>query len=170
MSKLLKRSFSPIAGLDAEILVLGSMPGEASLIKHQYYAHPRNAFWPIICDILGCEAETTYEARTQALLDHQIALWDVLRCCERTGSLDSNIKSESEEANDFLGFLSEHSELQRICFNGKKAFNSFKKHVLRLSPELSDQYRLVVLPSTSPANASIPMAIKKARWVEALTR
>lgn len=166
----LKYGFGPVAGDDAAILILGSMPGEASLTRNQYYGHPRNAFWPIVCGILEADPRVAYTERLQLLLDNQIALWDVLKTCEREGSLDASIQVASEEANDLVGFLSQHSQIRTLCFNGQKAFNSFRKHLLKLAPELAESYELITLPSTSPANASVPMDIKVARWTHALAR
>lgn len=101
-------SFDPIAAPDAEILILGSMPGRASLAAGQYYAHAQNAFWRIMAELLGFDATAPYAERTQALKSARIALWDVLHSCEREGSLDTNIDRETLVANDFAAFLREH--------------------------------------------------------------
>lgn len=87
--------FPPIAKPDATILILGSMPGQKSLDENQYYAHPRNSFWPIILKLFKLKGELTYTQREQLLLDNRIAVWDVLKSCYREGSLDSDIDNSS---------------------------------------------------------------------------
>lgn len=158
----MKACFPPISDREAEILILGSMPGEKSLEENQYYAHPRNLFWPMMELLFGIDAKAEYADRLEQLKKSRVALWDVLKCCEREGSLDVNIKSE--EANDLLAFLDSHKKINRICFNGQKSYAAFKKHVLKKHTELEQQYRLIILPSTSPANASIKKEEKIKRW------
>jgi hypoxanthine-DNA glycosylase len=97
--------FPPIEGASAHTLILGTMPGAASLAVTQYYAHPRNAFWTILADLVGFDPQLDYVARTQRLVDAGIAVWDVLRSCERRGSLDSEIDRTSVVANDFDRFF-----------------------------------------------------------------
>ncbi|MCW8830889.1 MAG: DNA-deoxyinosine glycosylase [Gammaproteobacteria bacterium] len=160
--------FPPASLPDAELLIVGSMPGKLSLEYNQYYAHPRNLFWQIMYQVLGIELDKSYESRIKELNQNKIALWDVIRQCEREGSLDSSINSETEEVNDFAGFLSSHQAITRICFNGKKAFLSFKKNILSSHSSIADHYDLIVLPSTSPANASIPRDVKIAQWQDAI--
>lgn len=162
--------FPPASIPDAEILILGSMPSRVSLKKNQYYAHPRNLFWPIMSLVFGIEPDDQYEHRITGLNAKKIALWDVIRQCEREGSLDASINTETEEANDIAEFLSSHSEITRICFNGKKAFSSFKKNILNTHKSIAEEYELIVLPSTSPANASIPREVKIAQWKKALLK
>jgi len=153
------RSFAPIAGRDARVLVLGSMPGRASLEAGRYYAHPQNAFWRIAAALLGLEADASYRARVQALKAARIALWDVLHSCVREGSLDTRI--EQEIANDFEAFFRTHRGITHVFFNGAKAEASFRRHVLaRLSVEL----RYARLPSTSPAHASLSFSRKLGAW------
>ncbi len=142
------------------------MPGKASLAANQYYAHPRNGFWPIISSILGVPSDAPYEKRCRALITQRVALWDVLKTCTRTGSLDSDIVESSIVPNDFETFLSGHPAIATIFFNGAKAEQTYKRHVLPKLPERFARIRLVRLPSTSPANASIPLAVKLQRWKE----
>lgn len=160
-------SFKPVASKKAKILILGSMPGKASLEAGQYYAYPRNAFWPIIMAILGKEATVSYEDKTKALVESGIALWDVLHSCERNTSLDSDIVKSTEGVNDFQDFFKRHPEIKYIFFNGAKAEECFKRKVL---PDIDVNFvnkrilALKRLPSTSPANAGISWEDKKIKW------
>lgn len=156
--------FSPIARSDAKILILGSMPGEASLQKQEYYAHPRNAFWPIMCRLLDAPEDLSYIKRKQLLVDNNIALWDVLKRCYRKGSLDSKIKQETIEANDFATFFQQHVNISAVFFNGAKAEQLFKKYVLKGSQIPTLEYQR--LPSTSPAHAALDLQQKSRLWVK----
>ncbi|MFC4250906.1 DNA-deoxyinosine glycosylase [Sinimarinibacterium flocculans] len=157
------RSFAPVAAPDARVLILGSMPGVASLAAQRYYAHPRNAFWPIMSVLLDLAPDTPYAGRLAALRRARIALWDVLAACVRPGSLDSAIDETSIVPNDFAGFFRRHRHVRELYFNGGKAAQSFRRHVL---PQLPDAaaLRLTPLPSTSPANASYSFARKLEHW------
>lgn len=152
----------PVASPDARILILGSMPGQASLTAGRYYAHERNVFWRIMGDLFGAVPTLDYERRLQRLAVAGIALWDVIGSCERYGSLDADIVAGSVRANDFAGFFAAHPCIERIFFNGTAAETTFRRHVL---PELGDrvppQHRL---PSTSPAHAARGYAEKLAAW------
>lgn len=157
----LKHGFAPVAGSDARVLILGSMPGDVSLQQQQYYAHPRNAFWKIMARLLGFDVEADYHARTQALLQHRIALWDVLQACERRGSLDSAIVGSSIVSNDFGGFFAQHPAIDRVFFNGRKAETEFRRRVM---PTLQYELRCQRLPSTSPAMAGMTFEQKLEAW------
>lgn len=158
--------FAPVARADARVLILGSMPGVASLQAQRYYAHPRNAFWPIMATLLKFDSDIAYEERLEKLQAAGIALWDVLASCYRPGSLDSAIDPASQVPNDFNRFLREHPLIERVCFNGGKAESAFTKQVL---PSLQRKpLRFVRLPSTSPAHAGLTFEAKLARWREAL--
>jgi double-stranded uracil-DNA glycosylase len=158
------QSFPPIAAPDANRLILGTMPGITSLRAGEYYAHPRNAFWPIVESLLGVPRSLPYAQRVAALAATRVAVWDVLAACTRTGSLDSDIVAESIVANDLPEFLARHPGIGLICFNGAAAGRLFERHVLgRLSPQ-QQRIARTVLPSTSPANARLDAAAKCAAW------
>ena len=158
------RSFAPVASAGARMLILGSMPGVASLNAGQYYAHPQNRFWAIMGRLLGFDPrETGYDQRIRYLTDAHIALWDVFQSCERIGSLDSAIRRETQVVNDFPEFLAAHSGIVRIYFNGALAEQTFRRCV---RPTLSETTTLdyIRLPSTSPAHASLSFEDKLAQW------
>lgn len=159
MSQPILQSFPPIAAPAARILILGSMPGTASLEAGQYYAHPMNAFWRIMGDLFGAGRDVPYEKRTRILQDQGIAVWDVLQSCTRPGSLDQNIRDEVP--NDFARFFADHPALVRIGLNGGKAATSFRRHAARVCPE---HVRVTHLPSTSPAHAARTYSEKLALW------
>ena len=160
------RGFAPVAAPDARILVLGSMPGVASLRQARYYAHPRNAFWPIAAAVHGFDPALDYPDRLRALQAAGVALWDVLQACERPGSLDADIRGDTLVANDFAAFLERHPAIVRVCFNGGKAASLYRRHVL---PGLAAGLEYVDLPSTSPAHAAVSFEQKLAAWSRALT-
>lgn len=162
------QSFSPIVSVNTRILILGSMPGKASLDANQYYAHPRNLLWSLLAMYAEEQSAPPEYSLKLAMLERiGVGLWDVLQHCEREGSLDSDIKPDTEQANDFASLFKTLPNLQRICFNGKKAEHSFYKHVVKAGTDVS-AYSLHALPSTSPANASIPLAVKQQQWFSAL--
>jgi TDG/mug DNA glycosylase family protein len=151
--------FAPIAAADAKVLILGTLPGQVSLLRGQYYAHPQNGFWRIMEALFGISVKAPYEQRTRELTQAGIALWDVCGAGFRPGSLDSAIRRGSEMPNDFVEFLNGHPQVALICFNGKKARELFDKHVRLEAP-----VRTHDLPSTSAANARMSLAEKIARW------
>ena len=158
-------SFSCVADARARLLILGSMPGEASLRAARYYAHPRNLFWPIMGELVGAGPDMAYRSRTALLKARGIALWDVLESCVRPGSLDSNIDESSLMPNDFNGFFQVHRCITRVFFNGAKAEESFRRHVLpRLDLGPERPLRYLRLPSTSPAHAAKSFGEKLAAW------
>ena len=155
------------------MLILGSMPGTASLDAARYYAHPRNAFWPIALALVAGEAPTAdglppYEVRVTRLVDGGVALWDVLAECERAGSLDSAIRRDSERANDVAALVDRHPELELVAFNGQTAAKLFERHVAAEIRARRPTLRFATLPSTSPAHASLSLVEKHARWCAAL--
>lgn len=148
--------------MDAEILILGSMPGVASLQAGQYYAHPHNLFWRIMAKLLDFDPATPYDSRVQALKTARIALWDVLRSCLRKGSLDSDIACESLEPNDLVAFFRKHPKITHIYFNGAKAEECYRKYILPATDRKNLAY--LRLPSTSPAHASVSFERKLEKW------
>ena len=150
-------SFPSISDKNARILILGSMPGNRSLELNQYYGHNRNAFWKLIFALFGENFSDDYENRKYILLKNKVALWDVLQACERQGSLDSAI--QKEVANDFTGFLSANPEIKYILFNGQTAAKFFRKYVT-----VPDKYKLIILPSTSPAHSGLSFDKKLKAW------
>lgn len=157
-------SFPPIANRDARVLILGSMPGKASLRAKQYYAHPQNVFWKIIGEVTGVAPEWPYRKRIVELKKHRIALWDVLKSCTRESSLDSDIDNSSIVPNDLEDFLCARPHIAGVFFNGAKAEQVFRKHILPGFGEDFSDIRYERLPSTSPANASIPYKDKLRAW------
>ena len=161
------QSFAPVTPASARCLILGSMPGTASLDANQYYAHPRNGFWKILQSIFGGSIET-YEHRLQLLAANRLALWDSLKHCHRPGSLDASIQTDSVECNDFNTLLQQHPTIELIAFNGKAAEKWFRKLAL---PELgsAEACTLVSLPSSSPAMAMLSLEQKTEQWRTVLT-
>jgi TDG/mug DNA glycosylase family protein len=157
------RGFPPIAAPDAEILILGSMPGIASLTAGQYYAHPRNAFWPIMGELFGAGPELSYEARVDRLKGQRVAVWDVLKLCLREGSLDADIREEVP--NDFAAFFATHPRIRQVGLNGGKAAASFRKHAAMHLPAGAGTS---LLPSTSAAHAARSLEDKARLWRAAL--
>jgi len=156
--------FPCVAAGDARILILGSMPGVASLEAVQYYAHPRNAFWPIMGEIFGFDAKLPYAERLEQLKENRVALWDVAHRCIRPGSLDSNIDRDSIEPNDFAAFFEHHPQIAAIFFNGSAAEALFRSLVLPDLPESIRTLPMLRLPSTSPAHAALRFEQKREQW------
>jgi hypoxanthine-DNA glycosylase len=165
----MKSAFPPIVNAKSKILILGSMPGEASLAAGQYYAFKRNAFWKIMASIFNFSFDASYEERVNALLANGIALWDVIEQCKREGSLDSSIEQTTLVANNFSAFLKQYADIEKIVFNGKTVQALFKRHVLS-KQTLPAKIELEVLPSTSPANARLGFESKLEAWRLALRK
>jgi hypoxanthine-DNA glycosylase len=164
-SQMRVQSFPPVLCTEPKVLVLGSMPGRRSLEMHQYYAHPRNLFWLIMGKICNAGPDLPYPERLVTLQNTGIALWDVLQACDRVGSLDGNIRTESEIANDLPALLTGYPSIQAIGFNGGKAWLAFRRLVQPiLNPNDRKRLELIQLPSTSPANAGISFEEKLKRW------
>lgn len=162
------QSFAPIENAKARVLILGSMPGRASLAAGQYYAHAHNLFWRILGEITGAAPSLPYATRAGALKSSGIALWDVLATCKREGSLDSAIDDATVRANDFAAFYRAHPRIEHVFFNGAKAEACYRRHVLPLLADAAASRSYRRLPSTSPANASMSRAHKQEVWRQAL--
>jgi hypoxanthine-DNA glycosylase len=147
---------APVLDQSTRILILGSFPGAASLAAGQYYAHPRNLLWPILSALTGEDlAALAYAQRLPRLLAHGFGLWDVLGACEREGSLDSAIRKPA--ANDFARLRALCPLLETVGFNGQTSG--------KFAPQFAAEgYRTLVLPSTSPAYASLTLAQKLEHW------
>lgn len=156
--------FPPVARPDARLLILGSLPGPESLRRQQYYAQPRNTFWRIIGELAGAGPELPYPRRLEVLVARRIALWDVCAAAERTGALDAAIRRASVVPNDFEAFFRGHRAIERICFNGQTAAILYRRLVVpRLSPGFAN-IEVHVLPSTSPAHATLTFERKLELW------
>lgn len=147
---LLKSSFPPISNSDAEILILGSLPGERSLEIQQYYGHAQNKFWKLIATIFGHDLPRSYEEKLVLLYKSNISLWDVIHSANRIGSLDTAILNEIP--NDLKNFINDHPKLKTIAFNGRKAEALFNKYFQK-----KEGINFVLLPSSSPANARMKL-------------
>ncbi|MFT3754530.1 MAG: DNA-deoxyinosine glycosylase [Pseudoxanthomonas sp.] len=155
----------PAVAADCRVLVLGSMPGDASLHAASYYAHPRNRFWPLMGALFGFDAAVSYDARIAALQRAGVGLWDVIGQCERHGSLDAAIVPGSEVANDLLPLIASQQSLRVVAFNGGKAAQAFSRHVQpTLPPAIAARLVFRALPSTSPANAGFGFARLHDAW------
>lgn len=158
--------FDPIVATEPKVLILGTMPSVRSLQIEFYYAHPRNAFWPIMATYFQLPVKTL--AQKRALIEQSgLALWDVLQACEREGSLDSAIKQP--EANDFATLFQTYPDLKAVLFNGKAAQNLFEKQVIK-KQSLPDDLLFYSLPSTSPANAQLTLESKRFFWHKTLQK
>lgn len=157
-------SFPPLADANAGVLILGSMPGAASLQAGQYYAHPRNAFWPIMGELFGMSPDLAYPLRQACLKAHGIAVWDVLQSCSRQGSLDANIDLKTAQINDFTGFYQAHKAIARVYFNGGMAEKLYRQRVMPSLGAGIGPYHRQRLPSTSPAYAALTLQQKIAAW------
>ncbi len=156
--------FAPIARPSARVLILGSLPGQRSLARAQYYAQPQNSFWRLMGDLFDAGPQLGYEERVRRLLMRGVAVWDVCASAQRAGSLDTAIVRTSVAPNDFEKFFAAHPRIRLIGFNGAAAAQLFERHVLKsLSPNVAAIARLR-LPSTSPAHASLSYAAKLEAW------
>jgi double-stranded uracil-DNA glycosylase len=162
--------FAPVAAADARVLILGSLPGAVSLARGEYYAQPRNAFWPVMGAFVGAAPSLPYARRLERLTTNGIALWDVCASGFRPGSLDSAIALSSVVPNDFAAFFRDHPGIGLVCCNGGTAAELFRRLVLPGLPAEARAVRRLVLPSTSPAHAAMPFAEKLRRWGDGLVQ
>ncbi len=148
------RSFRPVAGKSPKVLILGSLPGTASLRLEQYYGHPQNKFWELMGDVLGEDLRgLTYARRLGRLKANGIALWDIVKEARRHGSLDANIK---DELHNEVGEFVTARRIKAVFCNGSTAYALYRRRY--------DDPNVVRLPSSSPANASIPYPVKRRAW------
>lgn len=152
-----KIAFPPIANERSKILILGTMPGERSLLLQQYYGHGGNHFWKIMYALFEKPFNNDYEDRKKLLLDNGIALWDVLQYCEGEGSADSAIINE--KANDFSSFYNAHSAIQHVFFTSKKAAGFYDTYIKR-----NPQFGYNILPSPSSMNTWKSLDEKIVEW------
>ncbi len=139
------------------MLVLGTLPGEESLRRVEYYAHPRNLFWPIVFALFGETPPAAYAERLAFVAAQRIALWDVCEAAQRIASADSTIAGEIPNAIDRL--IEAHPGIRTIAFNGSGARRLYDRHFPRRA-----ELHYLALPSTSPAHARLGFADKLARW------
>lgn len=154
---ILKKALSPIIDHSRNILILGTIPGEQSIAKQQYYGNNGNHFWKILFHIFEEEFSTSYDERKSFLQKHGIALWNVLGSCKREGSSDAKIRDE--KINDFESLHIEYPNIKYVFFESKAAANYFKKHT---HPQIGVTY--ITLPSTSGLYAGMSLAEKTAQW------
>lgn len=152
-----KFSFEPIAGENARVLILGSIPGDRSLAQNEYYGHPQNRFWRVMARLCAQETPVSYPEKREMLLQNGIALWDVAHKAFRPGSMDSDIRDESP--NDIPALAASLPQLHTIAFNGKTAERLYDRYFARI-PNL----RYLSLPSTSPANARFSLERLCQEW------
>lgn len=159
-----KQSFKPLVGPQPRALVLGTLPGEEALRKQQYYGNPRNAFWGIMAELFGFSVELEYQQRVARLQSQPIAVWDVIEQAVRPGSLDSSIDPKSIQPNGLVEFLNQHQTITQLFFNGSRAEQEFKRHILPQLGQRLDSLTMTRLPSTSPAMARLRFAEKLQQW------
>jgi hypoxanthine-DNA glycosylase len=164
------KCFPPIADAHAQILILGSLPGQVSLQRRQYYAQPQNAFWKIMGRLFDAGPDLPYAERAQRLVQNGIALWDVCASAQRPGSLDAAIVHASVVPNELAAFIESHPDIGLICFNGGKAAELYRRLVLPGLPATMRAIHTETLPSTSPAHAAMPFEEKLARWAAVLQK
>lgn len=151
---------------DAQILILGSLPGVASLKAAQYYAHPRNQFWPLLQQLFGIDASLPYEQRIAGLQQQRLALWDLIGAAERRGSLDSAITPASIQLNDFSALLQQLPALRAVWLNGGTAAKAWQK-LMKAGLKLPATVQVFALSSTSPAHAALSFTDKLQHWQQA---
>ncbi len=152
----IKQGLPPVAPADARLFILGSLPGDASLVARRYYAHPRNHFWRLVGEAIGEDlASLDYDLRLQRLGERRIGLWDVIASAQRCGSLDQAIRSPGR--NPLADYLAGFAGLEAVAFNGATAAALGRRLLVRTGLALID------LPSSSPANTR-PLAQKAEAW------
>lgn len=156
MGEIFTHTFEPIFDKNSEILVLGSFPSVKSRENNFYYAHPQNRFWRVVASVYSCPVPSSVEEKKNMLLSNKIAVWDVIRSCEITGSADSTIKSVIP--NDLSEILSV-ADIKKIYANGKTAQSLYNKYIKK-----NTGVDIISLPSTSPANAAYSLEKLIKEW------
>lgn len=156
MGEIFTHTFEPIFDKNSEILVLGSFPSVKSRENNFYYAHPQNRFWRVVASVYSCPVPKTVEEKKNMLLSNKIAVWDVIKSCEITGSADSTIKSVIP--NDLSEILSA-ADIKKIYANGKTAQSLYNKYIKK-----NTGFDIISLPSTSPANAAYSLEKLIKEW------
>lgn len=154
-----KHAFPPVVSPATRVLILGSLPGEASLAAGRYYAHPRNQFWRLAAAVIGRDdlPALDYDARLAALLAAGVGLWDTVASARRDGSLDSAIR-DAEHA-PLAELAAGLPALRAVAFNGAAAARIGRRQLDAAGVALAD------LPSSSPAHAALSFADKRKRWM-----
>ena len=157
--EVLKQAFEPIIGTHPRVVILGSLPGDASLAQQQYYAHPRNQFWQLLGDISGQVLHgLDYADKINVVQGLPVVVWDVVAQAQRQGSLDSAIREP--QLRDLGQLLQQHAGIEQVWFNGQQAAK-YGQH------SLQDAFVVqVVLPSSSPAH-TMAYETKRQYWQQA---
>lgn len=158
----------PILSENPKVLILGSMPSQKSIEKQEYYGNPQNKFWKIMSQYFGFPCEDPYAIRKSFLMKEELIVWDTIYSCFRPGSMDSDIDLKSVKVNDFKKLFKQYETLKVVFFNGAASKKIFFKNKLNLLLE-DHQLDFKVLPSTSPAYASMTYQDKYQKWSEALS-
>ena len=155
-----KRGFDPVVDADTRLLILGSLPGDASIARREYYAHPTNGFWTLIGDVIGDPGlrQLSYADRLAALKRHGVGLWDVIVEAERIGSLDSSIRLP--EYADLHSLAAALPNLRAVAFNGGRSAAAGTRHLA----DMDERIARIALPSSSAAHARMPPDAKRAAW------
>ena len=160
---MIDQSFGAVCDKNTQLLILGSLPGKRSIAEQQYYAHPRNALWPIVCSWMKIPVTLSYQDKLSAALERGIGFWDVVAKAERPGSLDSNIDSSTVQFNPIDQLIPTLPKLKCIILNGGAAMTMFRRAGFdRVAIERGIDF--FQLPSTSPAHASMTVDEKRVAW------
>lgn len=152
-----KTALPPLVDNSSRILILGTMPGDQSIAKQQYYGNKGNHFWKILFTIFDENYSASYDERQIFLKKHKIAMWNVLASCIREGSSDSKITNET--INDFINFHKQYPNIRHVIFESKSAAKFYHKY---LKPQIGISYH--ILPSTSGLNAGTSFSQKVELW------
>jgi hypoxanthine-DNA glycosylase len=156
----LTAGLAPIIDDASGVLVLGSLPSVKSLEKQEYYGNPSNRFWKVLSAVVGTPVPTSYPDKLDFLHTNHIALWDVIEHAERKGSMDSAISNET--VNDIPAMLRRHTSIHTVAFNGAKAADTFRRHILNM--DIGREVRMLTLRSTSAANMQFSMEQMIENW------